>query len=225
MTDPGEDIFLPPPRRWGPGGWAVAACAFIVAVGSYVGLLVWQPVACGLLTTHAGFAFVVSTVRNRNLAAELKAASERLAAFNGSESRDDLAALGPISPAAGTRPVDLYDQDADLAVGRENRRDVLGMPDRTGEVVAEFARLQAEHARTWSSCNTAHGQPDHLGQACGWWDGTTNCGDPAEGWTRWPDGEPVWLCGVHMAWAREQAEPLPDLDASDVRSLPEKRRT
>lgn len=48
---------------------------------------------------------------------------------------------------------------------------------------------------------------EHLGQACGWSeDGQTDCGDPAEGWTRWPDGTVVWLCAGHFQWVRQDAE-------------------
>lgn len=51
---------------------------------------------------------------------------------------------------------------------------------------------------------------DHLGQPCGWSeDGTTTCGEPAEGWARWPDGEPTWFCAAHMAWMRSEAEDDP----------------
>lgn len=183
-------------RNWGVREYLVAACLGLVATGAVVGLLVWNRQAF-LLALAVGMShYLAYKLPNRNLLAELKAASERLAAFNGSESRDDLAALGPISPAAGTRTVDLYDQD-DLIESTDIPR---------GQGLNRLAQAIDLH----------------LGQACGWWDGTTDCGDPAEGWTRWADGDPVWLCGVHLAWAREQA----DDDASGgPRSLPKGRWT
>ena len=197
-------------RNWGLSGWLTFVAGGFVLAGAAFGLLAYDRrlflLACGIGT----FGYCCYRIPNRNLLAELEAARDRLSAYNASDSRADLAEA-PLTPPGGT---ELYDQDAEPA-----QLDPIyprlctycGQPQHYGSCPPDALAARAAEAKA------AIVPPGHLGQACGWWDGTTDCGDPAEGWTRWPDGEPVWLCGVHLAWGREQA----DDDASDgPRSVP-----
>lgn len=115
-------------RNWTVGMALVALCAALVAFGAWwLSMDRWplgtaQATFWGCLTASCVY---VSTAKLR---AELEACRARLAAWNGSSSRDDLAAVGPISPPGGVRLGELhdevernlharlYDQDADSIV-------------------------------------------------------------------------------------------------------------
>jgi hypothetical protein len=115
------------PRNWTAGMALVALCAFLVGFGAWWLLADRWPLGTAQVSFWGCLTASCVYVSTAKLRAELEACRARLAAWNGSESRDDLAAVGPISPAAGTRAVgwdyerwpggpELYDQDADSIV-------------------------------------------------------------------------------------------------------------
>jgi hypothetical protein len=92
-------------RDWTLGMAAVACTAAVVAAGGLWAFWATSPALFALAATWTATTGACVATATRNLRAELTAAAARLAAFNGSESRDDLAVVGPISPPGGVRMV------------------------------------------------------------------------------------------------------------------------
>ncbi len=213
MTDPGEDIFLPPPRRWGPGGWAVAACAVLVAAGGAVALLAYDRrlflLACAVGTSH----YLAYKLPNRNLLAELANRDARLDAYDLSAKRTDLDVVGPaVTPPGGTR----VDQLADLKARWRDRHD-SGAPIEVEPFMADSGYRPPRSATGANGVGSAHFiDPDPL--ACVY-DRTDTAkveriaGQAAD-------------CGCPECWAwliRNGYLDQPDPDVSEVRSLPKGR--
>lgn len=184
------------PDRYNIIGWTLIGAAFLVLAVLYVLLFGAFPLVIGLLTSHALVALVAVWVSGRNLRAELEAVRERLSAYNGSSTHEDLADVRSgefevpgFMADSGYRPpgneVELFDGPR-LAEMRTYTRD---------EIIAEHGFTQAE-------IDAADDVTDHLGQACGWSDdGLDQCGDPAVTVRRLADGTPVPLCAGHDPWA------------------------
>lgn len=115
-------------RDWTAGPIAVALCAALVAAGAlWLSADRWP---AGIAQAALWAVLTASCVytANRNLRAELAEKDRLLDAWNSSEARDDLSAVGPVSPPAGTRSVELYDWADQAEYGILNVRLHLGQP-------------------------------------------------------------------------------------------------
>jgi hypothetical protein len=221
-------------RNWTAGMALVALSAAVVTAGAL--WLSWDRWPAGTAQGAAWACLTIACVwrANRNLRAELEACRERLAAWNGSESRDDLAAVGPISPASGVptihvsggavaaavlsgvlgkadRPVELYDQDAEP----------LPNPMSSGLYPIDHDRmrraLDSLPDGTVEVNDTVRGLALHLGQPC------ADCGAPATSWVSDPGGALVpgdltFLCDDHYAaaMAAEEAAERAEAERADI---------
>lgn len=181
--------------RWSEHGVRVGLfSALLGAATLFVCALVTWPVPTGIVLSYlAAFALglLVRDQRRKLLAFSHHFLGEEVEAVHIADNDADVAAERARRLSGEQPKVELYDQ--------------ANEPDYAGWA----AGIRLDHP------------VEHLGQACGWSeDGTADCGDPAEGWATWPDGEVVWLCATHFQWVRQS-----DDDPADTlpRVLPEGR--
>lgn len=103
-----------------PIGWLMAGIVTLLAAVAFVAILVAEPVAGGWLFSLAVVGWVCWWVPNRALRAELEAARYRLSTYNGSETHEALAEVGPVTGPSNV--VELFD-GARLAEWREQGPD------------------------------------------------------------------------------------------------------
>lgn len=84
-------------RAWNAAGWAGLGVGVVLAAAGFVALLVTWPIVTGVVTMLAASHGAAWWVPNRGLRADLEAARFRLSTYNGSETHEALAEVGPIT--------------------------------------------------------------------------------------------------------------------------------
>lgn len=174
------------------------------------------------LLAGIGVGLLAGAKWRRSLRQQLTEERNRVDMWNKAGANTLLDEVGPATPKPRFHDID-PDEPFDDA-------ELLG-PDQLAEMrTYSLDEVIAEHGFSQAEIDAADDGPDyagwaqgishdptvrHVGQACGWnFDDDTVCGDPAEGWSQWPDGEVVWLCATHFQWVR------PSEDDTGPRSVP-----
>ena len=129
-----------------------------------------------------------------DLRSELEAARQRLMAYNASDTRADLAEVGPVT--GQSKPIELYDQDSLAALRTYSLDEVIA---EHGFTQAEIDAAEDEHD---DQCESEFLNPPGAYTPCG-------CSNRANGLP----AQTLIPLGVHQA----------DDDESDVRALPHGR--